>query len=756
MQLKVQDAFALAAKHEAAGRRAEARAIYDQILTALPDHPGALLKIAEHEIAAGYPEAACERLTFALDAARRQALPPQEIWLALGQAHLARGDKRAAVEAIERALELPAENARIITRLGNLALNAGAPALAERCYRAAQQQEPRYAAAIAGLAFALADQRRLEEAQVAAGTAMTIAPTALTSFRAAAFVASKQGDLPQTQYLTREGLQHHPRDVFLMHLLGDALKLSGAANAGRKVLGECAALAPTDAGVLVSLGAACLDDDAPADAREHLERAIALGEAGGEVWDNLGLAYRLLGEHELARRAFESALAVNPALTPALANLVYTRQYLCEWDGLDECEASLVATLDDPEADPRWSPFIALSMALSPAQQLAVAQRWSQAMLPKPVARRPTPARGKRLRVGYLSGNFHEHPTARLMVGLFEEHDRSRFEITGYSYGPDDGSALRARVRAAFDRWRDVRKLMDSAVATLIRDDGIDVLIERMGHTFGGRLAILGYRPAPVQLHYGCFQGTLGYDGVDGIITDAEVVPPGEEVYFRERVWRLPRCYFVCDRRRGLLPAPLRSDHGLPDGALVLACPNHSYKLRRAVFAIWMEALRARPDAVLWLLVGHERSHANLRAEALRHGIDPDRLIFAPKVSQEEHIARLRCADLALDTLPYGAHTTAVDALWAGVPVLTCRGSTLAGRVGASLLLAAGLPELITNSLGEYRTRLLELVADAEALRVHHDYLERARETNPLFDTAGFARDWEALLTRVYDEVAGT
>jgi predicted O-linked N-acetylglucosamine transferase (SPINDLY family) len=250
------------------------------------------------------------------------------------------------------------------------------------------------------------------------------------------------------------------------------------------------------------------------------------------------------------------------------------------------------------------------------------------------------------------------------------------------------------------------------------------------------------------------FPGTIGWDGIDGVIADAQVIPPGEEVYFHERIWRLPRCYFVNDRRRSLPTASERSDHGLPRNALVLACLNHSYKLRRDEFATWMRALREQPDTVLWLLAGHARSQSNLRAEARRAGVDPSRLIFAPMVSQEEHIARLRCADLVLDTLPYGAHTTGVDALWAGVPTLTRRGATCAGRVGASLLLQAGLPDLIADSSDAYQGRLLELVTNPSALRGYHEYLERTRDRNSLFDTEAFTRDWEALLVRIYDDAA--
>ena len=642
MQLTVQDAFALAARHEAAGRAADARRIYDDILAALPEHPGALLKIALQELSSGTHARACERLERALASAQRQALPTQEIWLGLARTHFAAGDSALAASAIEEA-----------------------------------------------------------------------------------------------------------------HTLGKRLKASGAAVEACAVLDECVQLAPDDAGLRLTFGAVLIDADRPADAERELERAIALGAREGEAWDNLGLARRLQGKDEQALSAFQRAAAAAPALTPALANLIYARYTLCAWDGLETDEQHLIATLDASTSDPRWPPWIALAMPITPAQQLAVARRWAGATLPQPSPRRAVPRRGEKLRVGYLSGNFRDHPTGRLMAGLFEHHDRNRFEITGYSYGPDGASATTARLRAAFDRWRDVRELADDAVARLIREDAIDLLVDRHGYTLGGRLGILASRPAPVQVHYMSFPGTLGYDALDHVIADAEVIPPGEEQFFHERVWRLPRCYYVNDSRRGVPPPTPRSAHGLPENALVLACLNQSYKLRRPLFATWLSVLRGRGDVVLWLLAGHPRMQANLSAEAKRGGVDPARLVFARAVPEEAHIARLACADLALDTLPYGSHTTGCDALWMGVPMLTCRGTTFAGRVGASLLKAAGLPELIADSLEEYGERLHEVVAKPARLVEYREYLERTRGTNPLFDTEGFTRDWEELLMRIYDEGSG-
>lgn len=639
MKLSVQDAFALAARHEAAGKGAEARRIYDDILNALPEHPGALLRIGLQELAVGNHATALEMLRRALASAQRQKLATQEIRLALARVHGALGDRAAMAGAIDEA-----------------------------------------------------------------------------------------------------------------HALAKGLKAAGAVAAARDVLEACIALAPDNAELRMTLGAVLIDANRASDARKHLERSIALGGERAEVWDNLGIAYRIEGDDPKALAAFERAVAANPSLTPALANLINTRYTLCEWEGLEAYEAQLVATLDDAGSDPRWPPWIALSMPTSSAQQLAIGRRWASAMLPNVAPRRkPAPRPGK-LRIGYLSGNFRDHPTARQMAGLFERHDRNRFEITAYSYGAEDGGAIGRRVRAAFDRWRDVRNLSDTEVARAIRDDGIDLLVDRHGYTLGGRLGILASRPAPVQVHYMSFPGTLGYDAIDAVIADAEVVPSGEERFFHERVWRLPRCYYVNDDRRGVPAATPRGMHGLPGDAVVLACLNQTHKLRRPMFATWLAALRSRSDAVLWLMAGSERMQGNLRAEAQRAGVAPERLIFARPVPQDAHIARLACADLALDTLPYGSHTTGCDALWMGVPILTCRGATFAGRVGASLLHAAALPELITDCVEEYGERLLDLVAAPTRLGRYRDRLSSTREKSVLFDTAGFTRDFESLLIEIYDD----
>ena len=684
--MTVREAFALGFAHEAAGRPAEARAIYDQILAAIPDHPGALLKIAQAEQKDGRLERARELLERAIDSAARENLPQVDIWIALGSVHKARTDFLAAKQAFERARELGCETPVVHQMLAWLAL--------------------------------------------------------------------ERGDAVDARALCRSGLIAHPGDAVLLHLFCNALKECGELAQARIALNEAANAPGSDPRILVSLGAVCIDLGLAGEAREHLTRAIDRGADAATTFDSLGLACLQMGDMDEAAGAFERAVALDPTLTPALSNLLNTLRHACRWDEADAVEGKWLAGLDQPDRDPRWNPFLALALQTTPAQQLATARSWSRHMLPPVQAPGLLRARGTRLRIGYLSSDFREHPVSSLIAGHFEHHDRRRFEVFGYSHGPDDGSAIRQRLQAGFEHWVEARAMSNARIAQRIRDDGIDVLIDLNGHTIGDRLAVLAHRPAPVQLHYLGFPGTIGFDGIDGIIADAVVVPSGDERYFHERVLRLPRCYQVTDDKRALPPRQSRAALGLADNALVLVCFNQAYKLTRTFFGVWIDVLREVPDALLWLYIPAPLARTHLRTEAVRAGVDPDRIRFATKVSPDEHIARLRCADLALDVLPYGSHTTGSDALAAGVPMLSCRGTTFAGRVGETLLNAVGLSELVTESLDAYRAKLLMLARDRERLRFYKDYLQRERRRLPLFDTDGFTRDFEALICAAYDDTA--
>ena len=501
------------------------------------------------------------------------------------------------------------------------------------------------------------------------------------------------------------------------------LRTSGSIEAAVAAFAQAAKFAPDNADAWLALGNACMEAEMQrTDARQ--------ARTPGEDW----LAHAI--------DAFSRASTLRPDDPETAAKLAMAARYACAWPEADRAIASLAAS-----PLPSCEPMTAVALLGNAAKQREAIAAWTRARASSPAAPAIVQQRGTRMRVGYLSTDFHDHATAHLAAGLFECHDAGRFETFAYAADGDDGSAMRARLRAAFEHWRDVRDLTDPQAADAMRRDGLDVLIDLKGHTRGTRLAILAHRPAPVQLHYLGFPGTLAQEGVDGTIVDATVAPNDAE--FAERALRLPVCYQVNDHRRTLAASLQRVDVGLPADALVLACFSQTYKLTEGFVRMWLEVLRDHDDAVLWLTVPHALARRNLVGYAAQCGIDASRVVFAPIVHQAMHLARLQCADLALDVLPYGSHTTGSDALFAGVPLLTCRGTTFAGRVGASLCEAVEMPELICDSLDAYGAKMRALCADRSRLRHYRDHLERGRASLPLFDTPAFTRHFERLLESV-------
>ena len=503
------------------------------------------------------------------------------------------------------------------------------------------------------------------------------------------------------------------------------LRAAGSTEAAAAAFAQAAKFAPDNADAWIAFGNACMEAEV-----QRIEATRSAAPATGEDW----LVHAI--------DAFSRAARLRPQNAEIAAKLAMAARYGCAWADAGRAIASIVAT---PQAN--CEPMAAVALLSDARMQRDVIAAWTRTHLRPPAAPAVVRRRGDRLRVGYLSTDFHEHATAHLAAGLFECHDGKRFETFAYAADRDDGSAMRARLRAAFSHWRDVRELGDAQAAELMRNDRLDVLVDLKGHTRGTRLPILGHRPAPVQLHYLGFPGTLAYEGVDGTIVDAIVAPDDAE--FAEQALRLPVCYQVNDHRRTLPRASRRKDVGLPGNALVLACFNQTYKLTQPLARAWLDVVREHRDAVLWLNVPHALARQNLVAFAQQCGVDAARVVFAPMVDQAAHLARLQCADLALDVLPYGSHTTGSDALFAGVPLLTCRGTTFAGRVGASLCNAVGLPELICESPAEYGVRLSELCADRARLRDYGNHLRRGRTTLSLFDTPTFTRHFERMLEDV-------
>jgi predicted O-linked N-acetylglucosamine transferase (SPINDLY family) len=491
-------------------------------------------------------------------------------------------------------------------------------------------------------------------------------------------------------------------------------------------------------------------------AEASFRQAAQLEPNDARIHADLATLCILQQRHDDAEAPLMSALALDPEHAYALVLLAYIRQRHCQWEGLPEMHRRIRALLDrGGDRRYRFSAFPVLSMPTTPQQQLVAARCNAEIFaLPTPpprphVVRKP----GQRLRVAFATANFLDHPTMYLSLEFWEKIDRARLEMFAYNLRSVEENPWLRRARAAFEHFADVGNDSEQQIAQRIRGDQIAILIDRGGYTTRAREGVFALRPAPLQVNCIGFPGTLGAPWYDYIFTDRFAVPEHLARFYSEQPLYMPHMAFPSDTTRLLPgPPPSRAACGLPDGAFVFCCFNHTYKILPDVFAIWMRLLAAVPGSMLWLLETHSLAKQNLRREAGAAGVDPDRIVFTPQVDVTHHVARNAAADLFLDTSPYGAHTTANDALLAGLPVLTYAGETMVSRVAGSQLHAIGLPELVTGSLAEYEAMALRLATQPELLRGLRERLAANRHTYPLFDMDRYARDFEEAMERIWAE----
>ena len=528
-------------------------------------------------------------------------------------------------------------------------------------------------------------------------------------------------------------------------LIGKGLALSGENRHQEaiQIFDEAFALDPHNAEALIGKGVALKALRRLPEAIETYRRAIDVAPRAANAHLNLGNALALLNRHEEALGCYERVVALDPGVTEALSSLVYTKQRRWDWAVLPEQRQFLLERVRARQYVA--NPFALLGICDDPELHQIAARAYTRETLPlAPSLQSPQAAQRDRLRIGYFSADFRNHAVMQLIAGALECHDRDAFEIHAFSYGPEAEDAMRARIRATMDHFHECARISDGAITAMARRAGIDIAVDLNGYTQDARLGPFAARLAPVQVSYLGYAGTVGADFLDYILADATVLPMDQQRFYDEKIIHLPDSYQANDDRRVIaLDTPSRAEAGLPADGFVYCCFNNAYKITPEIFASWMRIMTAVPGSVLWLLANASDSIARLRGAAETQGVDPARLVFGPSLPSARHLARHRLADLFLDTLPYNAHTTASDALWAGLPVLTQLGQAFAGRVAASLLNAVGLPEMITRDAAAYEALAIAIGRDAARAAALRAKLAAAIPTAPLFNTPRFTRHLE-------------
>lgn len=701
-----QTLYLSAVSHHRAGQLAQAESLYQQVLKANPRHADALHMLGVVYYQTDRAEQAVTLISQALTINPKNTDYLNHYALSLRAAN----QPEAAIKSLQQAVLLQPKDLDLQFNLANTLLTINRFEEAAGYYRRILRAMPK--------------SNDVREALCHCLTSM-------------GNQAHAQGNFIQAEACFEEALQFNARDAVILYNLGNA----------QRELGK------------------------PTEAAKHYAKAIQFAPDDEDIYNNLGNVQRELGLLDLAIASYQKALALNPQLHHAKVHLIHQKQHICDWNGLDD-EIVEIRHWVKTEPQAQISPFAFLAMPGTTAkEQKLCADNWVQNRYASLMElgkqlnfSRPQYSAGRKIKIGYMSADFRLHPLAFLISELIELHDRSQFEIFGFSYGADDKTDARKRLEKAFDAFHDIRRLTDADAAKKIHDCGIDILVDLTGFTQNSRCGIVALRPAPITMSWLGFPGTMGSfiggSSIDGskrgkplfdyLLTDSFITPPKAADNYAEQLALLPHSYQPNDRKRPVAKTPSRAECGLPDNTFVFCCFNQTFKITADFFNVWMRLLKATPDSVLWLLECNRWAKQNLIEQAALHGIASERVIFAPRVSIAEHLARHAHADLFLDTLPYNAHTTCSDALWMGLPVLTCVGETFASRVAGSLLKAAGLDEMITYKLADYENKALSLAKNPQVLNRMKQKLLSEKMTSALFDTASFAKSLETIYKDIH------
>ena len=642
-----------------------------------------------------------------------------EAWYNQGVARRGQGNIRDAIESQRKALSLSQNSADALNAVGLEFIELGLHPDAEKCLNMAIALAPNHTYALSNKALLLQKLTRYEEAEKLLKRAISIQPNFAPFHANLGAILNKRTHFADAEAALKKALELAPQMPEAWNNMANA---------------------KTGQGKLAEAEAAC-------------RNAISLNPMLQDAYSNLGDILRENRRYAEAAETYAKLYALAPNFDFLKGRLLYSQMQCCDWRQFGELLRAVNTGVSKHKK--AADPFGYQAISESTHDLLNCARVYAAEIFPSRPAIAPKTGwkpQHSKIRVGYLCGEFRTQATSILMAGLFEHHDKSRFTISAFDNGKSDHSELRSRIEKAFDEIVDISELSDEDASQAIAEREIDILINLNGYFGKGRQGIFSRRPAPIQVNYLGFPGTIGADYIDYLIADQTVIPEESSGDYAEKLVYLPDSYQANDSSRIAPDATIsRSEAGLPPDAFVFCCFNNSYKILPSRFDLWMSILKKTDQSVLWLLEDNPSATTNLQLAAAARGVSPQRLVFGKRLPLDEHLARHKLADLFIDTLPYNAHTTASDALWAGLPVLTQTGKTFPGRVATSLLKAVGLPELITESEAEYEALAIELATNPIKLQAIKTKLENNRLTMPLFDTAGFTRHIESAFTAMFD-----
>ncbi len=743
------DLFRRAQDLQSQGQLAAAAESLRLIIESHPDHWEALNELAAITLQNGELKTAVELYGVVIDRRPHSAEP----YYKRGNASNRLGRLQIALADYDRAVAIDPAHARAWCNRGAVLERLGRPADALDSYDRAIAQDPLDFLTHYNRGSALRELKRFDEALASYDRGIELKPD---------FVAAHitRGNVLEELQRHEAAIASYDRAIALEPIHAEAFQGRGVAlymlrrfDEARAEYDKAIARKPDSAGFYVNRGNLMLDWQHHEAAAADYLKAIELDPKRADAYQGLGYSLAGLKQLERSIASFDQAMALDPGQKYLIGTRRAIKMQACDWNGLSEDLAAIIEGVN--AGRPVCNPLGLAQLVDSPSLNRAAAESWIREESPPDAALgsiRPRSPSSK-IRIGYFSADFRNHPVAYLAAGLFEHHDRSRFELTAFAFGPEANDAMRARLSGAFDRFVDVRQHSDSEVAALSRESGIDIAVDLNGITKQCRSKIFALRAAPIQINYLGYPGTMGAGYMDYLIGDRTVIPRSHQAYYTEKIIYLPDSFIPFDTKYAIADkAFTREELGLPADGFVFCCFNNAYKITPDIFDSWMRILMRTEQSVMWLSQDNSAAAGNLLKEASRCGIDPRRLIFANRMpSLPEHVARLRSADLFLDTFPYNAHATALDALWAGLPVLTRAGQGFASRVAASLLHTIDLPELVTDSISQYEDLAAALAADHIRLAQIRSRLSQNRLTSVLFDTERYTRNLEAAYEQIHE-----